>query len=83
MVIHHRGVSTENIHASNVIEMDQAVFMHLGICMCIYIYQQSVRKEAMNLKEQRGEGKREKGCNYIRVSKKMKEIIFKTQYIRG
>lgn len=38
MVIHHRGVSTENIHASNVIEMDQAVFMHLGICMCIYIY---------------------------------------------
>lgn len=29
------------------------------------------------------EGKREKGYNYTRISKNMKEVIFKTQDIRG
>lgn len=54
----------------------------------MHIYKQSVRKEAMNLKEQRGVYGRiwkEKGKRDVIIleSQKIKEIIFKTQCIRG
>lgn len=58
--------------------------------MCAYIYISTISEERGYEFERakRGiwedlEGEREKACNYIRVSKKLKKSFLKTQYIRG
>ena len=46
-VIQYQMVSPENIHKSNIIQADQAVFMYLGT------HKHKMKTETMNLKERK------------------------------